>query len=187
MKRIPLMRNPLVMVVMIGVAVTVTQLSGCNTPDRPPEVAQRASRNIYDLSLSLDLRDASGAQEYYTVDRDGQFGFGGGLNARFQRVTYTAQLSDDDMRRLRETIESQRLLDGSLTSSNQPKSVYFRIKLKFGDDDLRKNLKGDNDRMQALRVVLRDFATRRLEPELDRQPKASATTRPGGGPTSQPG
>ncbi len=150
-------------------------LTCCNQPARAPD-APRAARNVYDLSLTLDLRDSTGAQEYYTVDQDGVFGFGGGMNARFERIAYTTQLTDADMQLLRQCIESQRLLDGSLASSNEPKDVYYRFKLKFGDDHVHKNLKGANERLEALRVVLRDFANRRLEPELDRQPKPSAAT-----------
>jgi hypothetical protein len=150
---------------------------GCNEAARAPD-APRAIKNIYDLEITLDLRDATGAQEYYTVDRDGLLGFGGGMNARFERATYTAQLSEDDMRRLREIIEAERLLDGSLASSNQPKSVYYRIKIKFGDDDLSKNIKGTNERIEGFRIVLRDLANRRLAAELERQPKASVGTRP---------
>ncbi len=150
---------------------------GCQEPDRAPE-APREVKDVYGLSLTLDMRDASGAEEYYTVDRDGLLGFGGGLDARFERVSYEAMLSADDMQALQLLIDEQGLLSSTLTSSNQPKDVRYSVKVRTREDSLNKNLKGENARLEALRAQLKQFANRRLMPELERQPKPSAATKP---------
>jgi|RhiMethySRZTD1v2_1073278.scaffolds.fasta_scaffold01393_20 hypothetical protein len=150
---------------------------GCQEPDRAPE-APRAVEDVYGLSLTLDLRDASGAEEYYTVDRDGLLGFGGGLDARFERVSYEAMLTADDMQALQRLIDEQELLDSPLTSSNQPKDVRYSVKIRTREDSINKNLKGENARLEAMRAQLKQFANRRLTPELERQPRPSAGTQP---------
>lgn len=159
------------------VAVAALLPLGCQEPDRPPEAA-RAAENVYGLSITLDLRDRTGAEEFYTVDRDGLFSFGGGMNARFEKPSYAATLTAADMQRLDEVIDQQRLLAEPLSSTNQPKDVRYELKIKRSDDSVSRSVKGDNARVEALRVVLREFANRRLAPELERQPKASAATQP---------
>ena len=149
----------------------------CQEPDRAPE-APRAVEDVYGLSLTLDLRDASGAEEYYTVDRDGLLGFGGGLDARFERVSYEAMLTADDMQALQQLIDDQGLLNSPLTSSNLPKDVRYSVKIRTREDSLTKNLKGENAKLEALRAQLKQFANRRLTPELERQPRPSAATQP---------
>src|SRR5688572_19130414 len=111
---------------------------GCQEPDRAPE-APRAVEDVYGLSLTLDLRDVSGAEEYYTVDRDGLLGFGGGLDARFERVSYEGMLTADDMQALQRLIDEQGLLDSPLTSSNQPKDVRYSVKIRTRGDSINKN------------------------------------------------
>lgn len=152
-------------------------IAGCQEPDRPPE-APRAVSDVYGLSLTLDLRDASGAEEYYTVDRDGLLGFGGGMDARFERVSYEGLLSPTDMADLERLIQEQGLLDSPLASSNMPKDVRYSVKIRTRNDSMSKNLKGENAKLEALRAMLRDFANRRLTPDLERQPKPSVGTRP---------
>ena len=165
------------------VCLIVSMLAfGCQEPDRAPE-APRAVEDVYGLSLTLDLRDASGAEEYYTVDRDGLLGFGGGLDARFERVSYEAMLTADDMRALQRLINEQGLLDMPLTSSHQPKDVRYSVKIRTREDSLTKNLKGENAKLEALRAQLKQFADRRLMPELERQPRPSVATQPA---TTQP-
>ena len=43
---------------------------------------------------------------------------------------------------------------------------------------INKNLKGENARLEAMRAQLKQFANRRLTPELERQPRPSAGTQP---------
>lgn len=166
---------------LVFVAVVALVPCGCQQPDHPPEAA-RAAKNVYGLSITLDLRDKTGAEEFYTVDRDGLFSFGGGMNARFEKPSYTAMLAEADMQRLDAVIEQQRLLTEPLNSTNQPDNVRYELKIKRSGDSVNKTVKGDNSRVEALRAVLREFANRRLESELERQPKASGATQPATSP-----
>lgn len=161
-------------------------LAGCEAAKPPPALS--SGKPISDLSLTLSLRDATGAEEYYTLARDGTFGFGGGLDARFQRVTWTTQLTADEMQRLREQITQQGWFDQGLSATNQPPDARYQIDAHCGKQSLRKTIKGVNDHIEPVRLVLRDIANRRLHMDLERQPKPSLQQRtvPGTGPASQP-
>jgi hypothetical protein len=163
---------------LLACALTV---SGCVADARPPEVSQ-LGEVISDLSLTLDVRDASGAEEYYEIKRDGSFGFGGGMDARFQRITWTTQLTADEMRSLRDLMKQHGWFNGELRSTNQPKDARYAAKASCDEGSLSKRIAGENDRIEPVRHALREIANRRLQTDLERQPKPS-TQRP---PATQP-
>ncbi len=158
---------------LLALTIAIALLpTACQEPDRAPD-APRIIKNIYGLSIVLDLRDASGAEEFYTVDTDGMLGFGGGMDARFERTSYTAVLDAADMQRLAEIVTKHRLVDQRLESTNLPEGVRYRVRIRNDDGSVNRTIKGENPRIEALRAVLREFANRRLFPELERQPKPS--------------
>lgn len=169
-------------IALAGLLACICLQGGCNQPARPPE-SPRAVEKKYDLSITLDLRDAGGAEEYYVVERDGVLGFGGGMNARFQRIVTTIQLEPEDMQQLRDVIERERLLSQPLESTHQPKDARYRIDVHMDRQSVNKSIKGTNPRIEELRSVLKEFANRRLGEDLDRQPRPSAATQPA---TTQP-
>ena len=161
----------------------------CCEQSKPPP-AFSSGTPISDLSLTLSLRDGSGAEEYYTLERDGTFGFGGGMDARFDRTSWTTQLNAEEMQGLRDLILEQGWLKGALTSSKQPPNARYRIEMRLGQQSLLKSIKGENEHVEPVRLALRDIANRRLKPDLERLPKPNLEQRPttaaATGPATQP-
>jgi len=157
-------------------------LAGCLANERPPE-ASRLGEVISDVSLTLDVRAGSGAEEYYEVERDGSFGFGGGMDARFQRITWTTQLTADEMRSLRDLMLQHGWFKGELRSTNQPKDARYTVEASCDEGSLNKRIDGENDRIEPVRQTLRQIANRRLQTDLERQPKPSVQQPP---PATQP-
>jgi hypothetical protein len=133
---------------------------------------------ISDVSLTLGVRDASGAEEYYQVARDGAFGFGGGMNARFDRTTWHTELTREEMLVLRDLMVSNGWFDDRLHSTRQPRDARYDIDAKCSQGTLHKRIEGQNDLVDPVRFWLRDIANRRLEVDLERQPKASRNREP---------
>jgi hypothetical protein len=167
-------------------AIPALSLAGCVANERGPD-SPKLGTVISDVSLTLDLRDASGAEEFYTVNRDGAFGFGGGMDARFERVTWNTELTAEEMQTLRDLIVSNGWFSNSLHSTKQPKEARYSIEAKSSDGSVHKRIEGENDRVEPVRLWLRDVANRRLQIDLERQPRASVERQPAGTqPTTRP-
>ncbi len=160
-----------------GVAVIIVLLAGCLANERGPD-SPKLGKVISDVTLTLSVRDASGAEEFYAVKRDGEFGFGGGMDARFERITWTTQLTPAVMQTLRDLMVSNGWFNKDLHSTKQPKEARFEVEAKCEEGTLHKRIEGENDRIDPVRVWLRDIANRRLEVDLERQPKARIQQRP---------
>jgi hypothetical protein len=143
---------------------------------------------ISDVSLTLYVRDGSGAEEYYEVKRDGAFAFGGGMNARFQRTTWTTQLAPQEMQALRDLMVDNGWFRKAVRSTKAPPEARYAIDAKTSEGTLHKRIEGENDRVESVRLWLRDIANRRLEIDLERQPRPSSERQPPGAtqPTTQP-
>lgn len=155
--------------------------SGCGTA-KPPH-AIREGTVVADLSLTLEYHDGTGVDEYYALGRDGVFGFGGGMDARFERTSWTTTLEVVEMNSLRDAIMRERWLEDELRSTNQPRETRYTISVKCDGRSVSARVRGRNERIEPVRDVLKDIANRRLQEDLDRQPRPSAET---GLPATQP-
>ena len=167
--------------VSVALAILVV-VAGCVTDSHGPE-ANGLGEVISDVSLTLYVRDGSGAEEYYEVKRDGAFGFGGGMNARFQRTTWTTSLTAQEMQALRDLMVSNGWFTKAVKSTKLPKEARYDIDARSSQGTLRKRIEGENDHVEPVRLWLRDVANRRLEIDLERQPRPSAERQP---PATQP-
>jgi hypothetical protein len=168
------------------VLAVLAALSGCVADARGPEPSA-LGEVISDVSLTLYVRDASGAEEYYEVKRDGAFAFGGGMNARFQRTTWTTQLTAQE-KALRDLMVDNGWFSKAVRSTKTPPDARYTIDAKSSAGRLHKRIEGENDRVEPVRLWLRDIANRRLEIDLERQPRPSSERQPPGAtqPTTQP-
>jgi len=134
-------------------------------------IAPKGSVNDSKLRLTMYVRDASLAEAYYEVSSKGEFGFGGGLDARFTRASWTTPLTETDLNELNALIEQNNWIGGDFKSTNEPKSFIYRIDVRNPAGHRRHDLKGDHPNVAPVRDWLHTISLRRLEPDLQKLPE----------------
>jgi len=117
------------------------------------------------------VRDASLAESYYVIDDKGQLGFGGGLDARLTRTSWTTTLSEAEIGELNRLIDQHRWIGGGFKSTNEPAKFIYRIDVRNSEGSSRYNLKGDHPEIAPVRDWLHNVSLRRLEPDLQKLPE----------------
>jgi len=121
--------------------------------------------------LSMYVRDATFAEEFYEIDRNDQLGFGGGLDARFNRATWNIAMTADEQMELNTLIERLDWMGGDLKSTHEPPKFIYRIQVRNETGHARYDLKGDHPQVSPIRELLHAISLRRLEPELQKLPE----------------
>src|SRR5262245_28211165 len=97
------------------------------------------------LELTMYVHDASGAETYYHVQRNGQLGFGGGLKARFFQTTWSDQMSSDDIHQLRALLEAQNWFRPPPQSTNVPPEHVYRVVINAPENRKQFRVKGESE------------------------------------------
>lgn len=161
--------------------VWVVCLSGCKSgPGGPP-----ADTPTGGLELRMFVRDASGAESLYQVNRDGSIEFGGGVNARLDRTTWKGQLTLDEIQRLRSLIESHGWYERNPPSTGEPPDMLYRVTINSTQARKRFKVMGESSEVAPVRDVLFHAALRRVQPDLERLPQPSVL-RPGAASSPAP-
>ncbi len=160
--------SPRTCVMVMGALLLVWMTSGCAASQRgAPDVTGG-------VSLRLRMNDArGGAAVLYDVSQDGTLGFAGGMDATFDRITWTGALTADEIAQLLGHIERDGWFERSPKGAGEPESLTYRINLKGPAGRKQFVVKGANVSVQAVEALLDRAARRRLEPILERLPKPS--------------
>lgn len=160
----------------LGVAVACMALAAC-------ESAPRASSSAGGIDLTMYVLEDGGSEEYFTVDRDGALGYGGGMNARLEKTVWTDHLTADEAAQLKRLIAERGWCGKDWESTDEPKKQRYRVSLNSPDCRQSFRLKGEHPDVKPVRDLLHDAALRRLKSDLDRLPSPSLKQ---SGPTTAP-
>lgn len=129
------------------------------------------------------VRDDTGAESLYQVNRDGTLNFGGGFNALAGHTTWTGQMTPREIQELRELIETHHWFTANPDSTQQPPGMLYRVAIDAPQVQKHFTVKGESPDVQPVRELLARIALRRLEGELKRlpQPSLQPSLKPGEG------
>jgi hypothetical protein len=128
------------------------------------------------LSLEVWLRGEQNLAILYRVETDGTIGFGGGVDGRSRRVTWSGPLTDEEIDRLWALLRANGWFSGNVkaASTGEPRQREYRIRLRWPEGNRRYKIRGANPRVAPVEALLNEASRRRLGTELERLP------RPGG-------
>lgn len=169
--------------VLSVLCVSVVSSGGCTSSVGGPP----ADTPTGGLEFRMFVRDGSGAESLYQVNRDGSIEFGGGMKARLDDTAWKGQLTPDEIHQLRELVESHGWYQRNPASTDQPPKMIQRVTLNSPQVRRRFRVKGESPDVAPIRELLDHAALRRLEPDLERLPQPSAQRQPpGAGATTEP-
>jgi hypothetical protein len=155
-----------------------------------PAACRSAPRNASatgNLAMTMYVRDATGAESYYEVHRDGTLGFGGGLQARLFQTTWSGPMTAEEIAQIRAALEAQNWFRQPPRSTNQPADHIYRITIDAPERQKQFRVKGDTQALRPLHEIFSRIALRRLEPVLRGLPEPSirqSTSQPATAPGS---
>lgn len=136
--------------------------------------------------MTMYVRDATGAEMYYEIDRHGKLSYGGGVKARLFQTTWSDSMTSSEIAQVRSVLESQNWFRPEPESTNQPPEHVYRVTIDARERRKHFKVKGEHQALKPLHQILAKVALRRLEPTLRSLPEPSirqTTTQP----ATQPG
>ncbi|MCH8153460.1 MAG: hypothetical protein IH830_13935 [Planctomycetes bacterium] len=117
------------------------------------------------IALEMLVRGEGHLAALYRVQPDGTIGFGGGTDARNRRVTWTGQMTAQEIEQLRSLLQQHGWFHAvpSSTSSAADAKRSYRIKLSWPQGRWRRHITGISPHITPLHDLLEQIARRRLE------------------------
>ncbi|MCH7602220.1 MAG: hypothetical protein IIB54_05600 [Planctomycetes bacterium] len=123
------------------------------------------------MTLTLRIEESGNMAAYYTVDSDGTLGFGGGLDARFDRISWTGSMQDDELSELLALIEQNQLFERKPVGTGEPKSLRWRFELSGPKGWKRSRLTGECPILRQVYELLDASSRKRFDGILETLPK----------------
>ncbi|MHC4209819.1 MAG: hypothetical protein ACYTE6_06830 [Planctomycetota bacterium] len=134
------------------------------------------------LSLELWLRGEENLAVLYRVEPAGTIGFGGGADARNQRITWTGPLTAEEIDRLWALLQEHGWFSGDLkaASTGEPRQRQYRIRMRWPGGSKRYKFRGENPQVTPVETLLGQASRRRLGGFLETFPRPGAQKGSGG-------
>ncbi|MCZ6834883.1 MAG: hypothetical protein O7G85_03840 [Planctomycetota bacterium] len=123
-----------------------------------------------ELTLSM-LNQDGGSAALYTVTRDGTLGFGGGMEARNGRTSWTGSMTDDQIGEFLGILERNDWFRTKPESTGLPKGLTYRITINGSEGRNRYIVNGYSESVREVKNFLDEIASERFEPILRQLPK----------------
>lgn len=123
------------------------------------------------MKLKLGIEESGNMAAYYTVGTDGTIGFGGGLDARFERIAWTGSMQDEEVAKLLSLIQQHQLYDRKPVGTGEPKSLKWRFELSGPGGWNRSRLTGKCPVLREIYDLLNTISRRRFEGVMETLPK----------------
>jgi hypothetical protein len=149
------------------IAALAAVLSGCQGTD--PGTVTRG------LSLELWDRGLENRAVLYQVETDGRISFGGGRDAIHKRVSWTGQLTDDEIDQLWVLLEDHGWFSGEMkaASTGEPRRRQCWIRMRWPGGSKRYRFRGQNPEVDPVEALLAEASRRRLHGDLETLPRPS--------------
>lgn len=152
--------------------VLVTVLSTCGLGGCAAISSPRVDRTggVTFCLIMIDAKGGSAAR--YEVWQDGTLGFSGGMDAHYDRVTWTGLMTDAEITGLLDLIETHQWFDRSPLGSGEPEGLTYRIELSGPTGHKRYRVSGRAESIKAVESLLDSIARRRFDSIMDTLPKS---------------
>jgi len=166
--RVPALRSvaramgALVLALVAGPIACTPAPVGAGGPDRTDGMAVR-----------MLVERSAGSAAYYVLRTDGTLGWGGGTDALERRVTWTGELTDEELEAVRRVLNTTDWFDRPPVGDGEPPDLRQDVAVWAAGAHVRSRIEGDDERVAALREILESAAFRRNEEFLRRLPEPS--------------
>jgi hypothetical protein len=143
----------------------VLSLAGCAA------APQAGEADSLDFELELFLDRGGGAMELYRVERGRSISFGGGLDARDGRVSWTGDLAAADVDAIRAVLEEHGYYATRPATTGEAHERRATLTIRSARGDHRHRVRGTAPAVESLRDVLEPIARRRHERALHALPR----------------
>lgn len=123
------------------------------------------------VTLSLRIEESKNKAVYYAVDSNGTLGFGGGLDARFDRISWTGRMQDEELAELLTLIEQNQLFERKPVGTGDPKSLRWRFEVSGPKGWKRSRLTGECPILRQVYELLDASSRKRFKGILETLPK----------------
>jgi hypothetical protein len=120
------------------------------------------------------MRDATQAEMYYEVHRDGTLGFGGGIKARLNNTTWTGTLTPDELKEFQRLLAAEDWFKEKPASTHAPEKHLYRVEINAPENRRKFTVKGESERLRPIQQLLAKACLRRLEDDLKILPPPSS-------------
>jgi hypothetical protein len=164
-------RALLILVAPLLIALLVGSLSiatGCSTTSR------RAAGPDVMGGLEFQVQETRPGRSYalYRVQRDGTIEFGGGLDARNGKCTWSGSLTEDERERLLSLLDQYGWPTIGPSSTGLPEGVEYEIQMQWPGQRRTYHVAGETDAVTEIVRVLQAASSRRNQEFLQSLPKA---------------
>ncbi len=126
------------------------------------------------LSLKMLVLTQDNAAAMYRVEPDGTIHFGGGLDARQEKTTWSGPMTAKEIQQLRDLIARHGWYDADPASNGRPPGRSYRIQLRWPQGRRTVHVIGRSLDVTPIERVLAQAAGRRHDAFLDTLPKANS-------------
>ncbi len=161
-------RSRLVLTVSVTLVATLAPL-GCSGGSRVDPQSPTGG-----LSLKMLVLTQDNAAAMYRVGPDGTIHFGGGLDARQGKTTWSGPMTAEELQQLRDLIAQHGWYDAGPASTDRPPGRSYRIQLCWPQGRRTFRVVGRSLDVTPIERLLAHAAGRRHEAFLDTLPKASS-------------
>lgn len=146
-------------------------LGGCATGSAPD--LERPTVTIADgFFLELWVQGEGNYAVLYRVNGARRLGYGGGLDAINRQLSWTGELTPEELDRLDELLEEHGWYEGKVESTGKPPKHVSRINLRSPRGHRRFKVKGRSSDVTPIEKLLEEASMRRLKRDLDVLPEA---------------
>ena len=125
------------------------------------------------LSLKMLVLTQDNAAAMYRVEPDGTIHFGGGLDARQEKTTWSGPMTAQEIQHLRDLIAQHGWYDAGPASTGRPPGRSYRIQLRWPQGRRTFRIIGRSLDVTPIERLLAHAAGRRHDAFLDTLPKPS--------------
>lgn len=126
------------------------------------------------LSLKMLVLTQDNAAAMYRVEPDGTIHFGGGLDARQEKTTWSGPMTREEIQQLRDLIAQHGWYDAGPASTGRPPGRSYRIQLRWPQGRQTFRVIGRSLDVTPIEQLLAQAAGRRHEAFLETLPKPSS-------------
>lgn len=126
------------------------------------------------LSLKMLVLTQDNAAAMYRVEPDGTIHFGGGLDARQEKTTWSGPMTAEEIQQLRHLIAQHGWYDAGPASTGRPSGRSYRIQLRWPQGRRSFRVIGRSLDVTPIEQLLAHAAGRRHEAFLETLPKPSS-------------
>lgn len=162
-------------VVLLSILLVVALQTGCSGSGHQGifSGSESVPSRTKGTNLEFMVHGPAGEQVRYMLKEDGTLSFSGGRDVTLDKVSWTGELTDEEIQQVLEVIQSVGWYDSEPTSLPEGDEYVYTIEFGSPQQSASWTVTGDSPDVRPVYVVLDRVSRKRFDSYLDRLPKAS--------------